>query len=277
MAVRGTFTQELLPEGWFDETLKPEGWFSQDFLEPAAAGGDAALTGTSSLTFSPSGQLVTVAAVSGASTLTFAPTGSLAGTSQITGATTLTFTTSGALNGAALMGGASFPAFTLSGELTTGALLSGAANLNFTPTGTLTGDGGEPPVVVPPLAEINWPGIAVERQRANLVQSLIQQAKERGKDWIEANKPQVRRTIRRTIERELKAQGLLTDAIMGQVAPMVADALESLPLLDFDALQRQLAQFDLIIWQQAERLAEESRLAMMADDEDAMIVLFAAA
>ena len=93
----------------------------------------------------------------------------------------------------------------------------------------------------------------------------------------EANKPQVKRTMRRAIERELKAQGLLTTEIMGQVAPMLSDALESLPLLDFDALQMQLRQFDEIIWQQAERLAEEYRLAMLQDDEDALILIMAAA
>ncbi len=65
--------------------------------------------------------------------------------------------------------------------------------------------------------------------------------------------------------------------IMGQVAPMLSDALESLPLLDFDALQMQLRQFDEIIWQQAERLAEEYRLAMLQDDEDALILIMAAA
>lgn len=132
-----------------------------------------------------------------------------------------------------------------------------------------------PPIIVDPLPEINWPG--VERQRAALVSSLISQAKERGKQWVEANKPQVRRTIRRAIERELNAQGLLSPNIMAEIAPMVSDALESLPLLDFDALQMQLAQYDLIIWQQAERLAEEYRLAMIQDDEDALILIMAAA
>ena len=133
-----------------------------------------------------------------------------------------------------------------------------------------------PPVVVEPPREVTWPYTG-ERQRAGLVSALIEQAKQRGKEWVEANKPQVKRTMRRAIERKLKAQGLLTTEIMGQVAPMLSDALESLPLLDFDALQMQLRQFDEIIWQQAERLAEEYRLAMLQDDEDALILIMAAA
>lgn len=134
-----------------------------------------------------------------------------------------------------------------------------------------------PPVVVEPLPEVNWPNSGPNRQKIALVSALIEQAKQRGKEWVEANKPQVKRTLRRAIERELKAQGLLTTEIMGQVAPMLSDALESLPLLDFDALQMQLRQFDQIIWQQAERLAEEYRQAMIQDDEDALILLMAAA
>lgn len=127
------------------------------------------------------------------------------------------------------------------------------------------------------VVEVNWPGISIkERQRAALVASLVQQAKERGREWIEANKPQVKRNIRRKIERELDAQGLLTTSIMGEVAPMLSDALESLPTLDFDAMQSQLAQFDNLIWQRAERLAEEYRQAMILDDEEAMILLLAA-
>ena len=133
-----------------------------------------------------------------------------------------------------------------------------------------------PPVVVEPPREVTWP-YSGERQRAALVSALIEQARQRGKEWVEANKPQVKRTIRRAIERELRSQGLLTTEIMGQVAPMVADALESLPLLDFNALQMQLARYDEIIWQQAERLAEEYRLAMLQDDEDALILIMAAA
>lgn len=134
--------------------------------------------------------------------------------------------------------------------------------------------------VVPPVGpspEVNWPNSGPDRHKIALVSALIDQAKQRGKEWVEANKPQVKRTIRRAIERELKAQGLLTTEIMGQVAPMVADALESLPLLDFNALQMQLARYDEIIWQQAERLAEEYRLAMLQDDEDALILIMAAA
>lgn len=133
------------------------------------------------------------------------------------------------------------------------------------------------------VIEVYWPYSGPdrhsesERHRAALVSALIEQARQRGKEWVEANKPKVKRTMRRAIERELKAQGLLTTEIMGQVAPMLSDALESLPLLDFDALQMQLRQFDEIIWQQAERLAEEYRLAMLQDDEDALILIMAAA
>ena len=140
--------------------------------------------------------------------------------------------------------------------------------------------GGTSEVVEPPVvakSEATWPVTLRERQRAALVADLIRQAKERGKKYIEENKPEVRRNIRRTIKRELKAEGLLTDAIMAEIAPMVSDAVESLPMLDFDALRRQLEQYDLIIWQQAERLAEEHRLALMADDEEAIFVLLAAA
>lgn len=141
--------------------------------------------------------------------------------------------------------------------------------------------GGTSEVVEPPVTEtrpeVTWPVSFKERQRAALVADLLRQAKERGKQYIEANKPEVRRNIRRSIKRELQAQGLLTDAIMAQIGPMVSDAVDSLPVLDFEALRRQLEQYDLIIWQQAERLAEEHRLAIMADDEEAIFVLLAAA
>jgi hypothetical protein len=126
--------------------------------------------------------------------------------------------------------------------------------------------------------EVNWPLLQLrERQKAALISDLVRQAKERGKEDIEANKSRVKRAITRKIERELKDAGLLTSEIMAQVAPMVSDALTSLPLLDMAALQRQLEQFDRIIWQQAERLANEHRQAIMNDDDDAFILLLAVA
>ena len=251
------------------------------FGQTGAFRGGAGFAGTATLTFGQSGALLARSALAGTATLVFGQSGAFGAASALAGSATVTFGQTGTLNARSALAGTAPITFGQSGDFVAGAaagdaVFVGTATITFGQSGTFEAGLGTASVTPP---EVNWPGIQAdkERQRANLVAALIDQAKERGKEWMAANKPQVRRNIRRTIERELKAQGLLTDAIMDQVRSMVADAVDSVPMLDIDALQQHLAQYDQIIWQQAERLAEEYRLARIMDDEEALILIMAAA
>ena len=70
--------------------------------------------------------------------------------------------------------------------------------------------------------------------------------------------------------RKVKAEGPHIISLRGK------PEIVMMTVKDFDALQSQLMRFDNIIWQTAERLAEEYRQAMIMDDEEAVILLMAA-
>jgi hypothetical protein len=98
-----------------------------------------AMSGSTTLTFSPSGALTGAGALSGSSTLTFSPTATLTGAGALSGSTTLTFTVSGATGGGSSISGSTSLSFTPSGTLTGSGALSGSASLTFTPSATLAG------------------------------------------------------------------------------------------------------------------------------------------
>lgn len=144
---RGTFAPELLPEGWFDETLRPEGWFSQDFLEPVTAGGNAVFVGTTAITISQSGVLRSTTALTGTSPLTFSQTGdftagAVAGNADFVGSATLVFGQSGVFAARAAFVGSTPVAFSQSGAFRGGASLSGTSTIAFSQSGTLRSGAG---------------------------------------------------------------------------------------------------------------------------------------
>lgn len=109
-------------------------------LSRIPATGTADLSGSATLTFSPSGALQGDSALAGTSTLTFSPSGALAGSAALSGATSLTFAPSATLLASALMSGASSLTFTPSASLAGTSALSGATSLTFTPSASLAGD-----------------------------------------------------------------------------------------------------------------------------------------
>ena len=103
-----------------------------------AGGSSVALSGASSITFTPAANLVGDAALSAASSLTFTTAGVLKGDAALSGASSLTFTTAADLFGSAALSGAVALAFGASGSLVGDAGLSGSSSLDFSVTGDLT-------------------------------------------------------------------------------------------------------------------------------------------
>ena len=110
-------------------------------LEILAAASGGALTGSSSVTFSPTGTLTGAGALTGSAAVTFSPTSTLTGTAPISGSATVTFSSTGMLLGIGALSGASAVTFSPTGALTGAGALAGAATLTFAPTATLTGAG----------------------------------------------------------------------------------------------------------------------------------------
>lgn len=104
-------------------------------LPASAASG--AITGSSTLIFSPTGTLTGDGALSGSTTLTFSPTSTLTGNAPITGSTSLTFSPTATLTGLAPITGSSSLTFSPTSTLTGTGALSGTTSITFTATGTL--------------------------------------------------------------------------------------------------------------------------------------------
>ena len=108
------------------------------FTPAANLVGDAALSAASSLTFTTAGVLKGDAALSGASSLTFAPSASLVGDASLSGSAALTFAPAADLFVSAALSGVVALAFGASGSLVGDAGLSGSSSLDFSVTGDLT-------------------------------------------------------------------------------------------------------------------------------------------
>jgi hypothetical protein len=107
----------------------------------AGAGGSGALTGATTVTFSPAGVLTGAGALTGAATVTFSPTALIRGNAPITGATTVTFSPSATLLGIGALTGASTATFSPTATLTGAGALEGGTTLTFSPTAELVGSG----------------------------------------------------------------------------------------------------------------------------------------
>lgn len=108
-------------------------------FESAASAG--VLSGSTTLTFTPTGSLTGDGALTGSTTLTFAPTATLTGTAPISGSSTLTFSPTATLTGTGALAGSSTLAFSPTSSLTGSGALSGTATITFSPTGVLADAG----------------------------------------------------------------------------------------------------------------------------------------
>ena len=106
---------------------------------PVAAGG--ALEGSSTLTFSITGDSVGTGALSSSSTLTFTTSGNSVGTGALYGSSSLTFTTAADLTSGTELSGSTSLTFTTTGDLVGAGSISGASTLTFTDSGNVTGVG----------------------------------------------------------------------------------------------------------------------------------------
>ena len=123
---------------FFDDGLVAElGW--SNFVEPVAAGNN--ITGSASLTFTPTASIIGRGQVTASSTLTFAPTGTVTGKGAVTGSTSLTFAPTGSLTGKGILTGSASLAFTPAGTVTGTGDVSGSSTLTFTPTASVSGVG----------------------------------------------------------------------------------------------------------------------------------------
>ena len=108
-------------------------------FKPSVASG--AISGSTTLTFAPSGTLTGSGALVGSSTLAFAPSATLTGAGALIGASSLIFTPLGTLTGSGALAGASSLTFAPSGALTnvSPGAMTGSTSITFTVSGTLTG------------------------------------------------------------------------------------------------------------------------------------------
>jgi len=111
------------------------------FTPTGTMAGTGALAGTSTLTLTPTGTMTGAGAIAGTSTLTFTLTGTGQLLGEITGSSTLTFTTTGTMVGDGALAGTSTAAFTPTGTMVGAGALEGTSTATFTPAGTLLGDG----------------------------------------------------------------------------------------------------------------------------------------
>lgn len=107
------------------------------YMVMPAAAASGAITGASTLTFSPTGVLTGSGALTGASTLTFSPTSTIQGFAPITGASTLTFAPAGVLTGSGALVGGTTLTFSPTAALTGDGSLTGSATITFSPSGTI--------------------------------------------------------------------------------------------------------------------------------------------
>lgn len=108
-------------------------------FKPSVASG--AISGSTTLTFAPSGTLAGSGALIGSSTLAFAPSATLTGAGALIGVSSLVFTPLGTLTGSGELAGASSLTFAPSGTLTnvSPGAMTGSTSITFTVSGTLTG------------------------------------------------------------------------------------------------------------------------------------------
>lgn len=104
-----------------------------------------AITGTSSLTFTPTASIAGQGAITASTTLVFSPTATItdAANNNITGASSLTFTPSASVTGTRQITGSSSLTFTPAATIAdaAGNNITGATTLTFSPTATLTNAG----------------------------------------------------------------------------------------------------------------------------------------
>jgi hypothetical protein len=100
-----------------------------------------AMSGSTSLSFQTSGNLIGIANLVGSTSLTFATSGTLRGTANLAGSTTLAFAASGLLKGAGKLIGSTSLTFTVTGTLVADTVLRGVSAFSFVASGTLRGSG----------------------------------------------------------------------------------------------------------------------------------------
>jgi hypothetical protein len=100
-----------------------------------------AMSGSTSLSFSTSGNLTGTANLVGSTSLSFATSGTLRGTARLVGSTSLAFDVSGLLKGSAKLIGSTSLTFTVTGTLVADTVLRGVSAFSFVASGTLRGTG----------------------------------------------------------------------------------------------------------------------------------------
>jgi hypothetical protein len=114
---------------------------SLSFSPTSTPSGLGSLTGSSSVTFDPTSTLTGLGALTGSSSITFVGTGSFDGTAALSGSSTLTFSSSASLTGLGSLSGSSSLEFSPSSALSGTGALSGSSTLTFSISTTLSGIG----------------------------------------------------------------------------------------------------------------------------------------
>jgi hypothetical protein len=119
------------------------------------------ISGTSSITFSPSATATGLGTLGGSSALTFADSGTLTGLGSIAGSSSLVLSPSGTATGLAALIGTTALTFTPSATATGLGSLTGSSTLVLAPSGTVTGLGsllGNSPLTFAPAGTVSGLG-----------------------------------------------------------------------------------------------------------------------
>jgi len=141
LALEGSTSLSFTTTGDLTTESSLEGSTTLSFTTTGALVAKGALDGSTTLSFTPTGALVAKGALDGSTTLSFTPTGDLTAESKLEGSTTLSFTPTGALVAKGALDGSTTLSFTPTGALVAKGALDGSTTLSFTPTGALVAKG----------------------------------------------------------------------------------------------------------------------------------------
>ena len=112
------------------------------FAPSGTLNGFGEIAASSTITLSPTGTIAGLGAVSGSTTLTLAPSATASGIGALTGTAPLTLAPSGTVNGFGALTGTTALAFAPSATLVGIGAVTGSTSIVFAPSGTLDAGGG---------------------------------------------------------------------------------------------------------------------------------------
>lgn len=142
VGISGSTSLTFAPSGTIRGRIPVAGSTSLTFTTSGAAAGKNRIAGSTSLSFATAGDIRGKGALAGASFLSFTPSATIRGKGAVVGSTSLTFATSGTLRAPARIIGATSLSFTTTGNAAGKARIAGNTLLSFTLSGFVYVDNG---------------------------------------------------------------------------------------------------------------------------------------